>query len=570
MLVVLFNWLYAFVTMGIVGSFLLRRICRFCGYKGNIPFLSSLVTGIAAVTAYAGYFSIFSGVGAVANLILLFVCILMLALDRKEMLSGLVQKVKDTPWWFFLVYAVLTAGCLYFTSYGKFMYDTGLYHAQAIHWIEDFGCVKGQAFVHERFGYNSSFFALCALYSMKGIFGQSLHTLSGFMAAIVMCYSADGFLRGILRKKRILRPSDFVRLGPFIYFLIVCQELISPTTDFITVFLIMWLVIRWTELLEEKAQIEPFCLLCVAAVFLVSLKLSTGVLVLLVLYPAFVLVREKRWKEIGFFIGMGVILVLPYFIRNVIITGWLIYPFPAIDLFSVDWKMAKETLIGDSTDITVYARCTYDRNLIDQSIFEWFPVWWREQGSLYRSFTAFAFAGIGLFVLHVVDDIRTYGKTKQKEIFSYTYLNLIMIACFFFWLFSAPLHRYGFAFILMTPLTIIGSLFHCRRENRAIFIFLGAVSVCALLIMVKPSVQLLDSDIGYIRNTLNGDYLKCQKDYPQTEIPSGEVDGITIYYPKEQGGQSWYHAFPATCFGDNLIYWEARGNSIKDGFRAKE
>lgn len=570
MFVIVLNWIYAFITMSIIGGFLLRRIFKFCAYSQKVSLMSALVTGIGAVTVYAGYFSIFMGVGVAANVIMLAVCIVIFNIDRKAVIEEVWTAAKNTPWWFYALYVVILSGCLYFTAYGSFMYDTGLYHAQAIRWIEEYGCVKGQAFVHERFGYNSSFFCLCALYSMKGIFGQSLHTLSGFMAGIVMCYSADGILRSIFLKKKWLIPSNFVRLGPFVYFVIVCQELISPTTDFTTVFLIMWLIIRWVELAEKKAPVEPYCMLCAMSVFLMSLKLSTGTLVLLVILPAVFLVRGRRWKETGFFITMGLAALLPYLIRNVIISGWLIYPFSAVDLFPFDWKLAKETLVGDSADITVYARRVYDRSLIGQSIFEWFPVWWREQGRLYRYYTVFAFLGIGLEALHAVYEIVLYLKNGQKEWFAYAYLNVVMIACFFFWLFSAPLHRYGFAFVLMMPLAVIGSLFYRKRGRKTIFAVMGTAAVCALFFMAKPSVELIRSDISYIQNTLNGDYLKWQKDYPEAEMKAGTVDGITVYYPVEPGGQSWYDAFPATPFGENLIYWEARGETIEDGFRAKE
>ena len=41
--------------------------------------------------------------------------------------------------------------------------DTGLYHAQAIRWIEEYGVVCGLGNLHSRFAYNSAAFALCAL-----------------------------------------------------------------------------------------------------------------------------------------------------------------------------------------------------------------------------------------------------------------------------------------------------------------------------------------------------------------------------------------------------------------------
>lgn len=61
-------------------------------------------------------------------------------------------------------------------------------------------------------------------------------------------------------------------------------------------------------------------------------------LVILALYPAVCLIRSKEWKKIGIYLLCGCVVLAPWLVRNVLISGWLIYPFAAIDLFSVDWK----------------------------------------------------------------------------------------------------------------------------------------------------------------------------------------------------------------------------------------
>lgn len=65
-------------------------------------------------------------------------------------------------------------------------YDSDLYHAQSIRWIEEYGVVPGLGNLHERFAYNSSFFALSALFSMKFLCGTSMHTMSGFFCVGVV------------------------------------------------------------------------------------------------------------------------------------------------------------------------------------------------------------------------------------------------------------------------------------------------------------------------------------------------------------------------------------------------
>ena len=62
-----------------------------------------------------------------------------------------------------------------------------------------------------------------------------------------------------------------------------------------------------------------------------------------------------------------------------LISGWLIYPFAAIDLFSVDWKIPASYLQNDSDQIKVWGRCLYDVTKINDPVSAWFPVWWGEK-----------------------------------------------------------------------------------------------------------------------------------------------------------------------------------------------
>ncbi len=70
-------------------------------------------------------------------------------------------------------------------------------------------------------------------------------------------------------------------------------------------------------------------------------------------------------------------------------------------------------------------------------------------------------------------------------------------------------------------------------------------------------------------NLKDNSYWIRQKDYPNPEMDSVKLGEITIYFPKDPGGQSWYYSFPATNFGENIQYWKARGEGIEDGFCQK-
>ena len=68
----------------------------------------------------------------------------------------------------------------YFASRGLQHTDTGIYHAQAIRWYEEYGLVKGLGNLQQHFAYNSAYlaYAACLLYTSNATpsFGEVLKT----------------------------------------------------------------------------------------------------------------------------------------------------------------------------------------------------------------------------------------------------------------------------------------------------------------------------------------------------------------------------------------------------------
>ena len=376
MLSVIFIWLYIGITTFIMGYGVLRVLTRHLPhYTPNAD--AYFMCGLVCVTVYAQFFSLFAGVGLWANVILCAVCILTMLVDKKAFMAALRQMICSTGSHFsggagqgsglsdggerigrsgaLRLCAVLAAFLLfaYGTSRGMIHYDTGLYHAQSIRWIEEYGVVKGLGNLHCRLAYNSSSFALSALYSMAFLGGQSYHCAAGWLAFLlaVVCLRIGKSLR-VGR----LRSSDFARVMCVYYLVNIFDEMISPASDYFMVLVAFYIVITWLDLSERGEEtILPYALLCVLGVFLMTVKLSAALILLFTLYPACRLLREKRWGEIGVYLGLGILTALPFFIRNVVISGWLVYPFTQIDLFDVIWKIPKGIADYDAREIQVWA-----------------------------------------------------------------------------------------------------------------------------------------------------------------------------------------------------------------------
>ena len=74
MLVILINWLYIGITTFLTGYAVLSLLSRLFEYKVR-HIISYFFAGLATVTVYAQIFSLFSGVGTVANILLFLFCV---------------------------------------------------------------------------------------------------------------------------------------------------------------------------------------------------------------------------------------------------------------------------------------------------------------------------------------------------------------------------------------------------------------------------------------------------------------------------------------------------------------
>ena len=549
MLSVVLIWLYMLFTCYLTGFVCIKVISG----KKTFQFrkrTSYLYAGIGAVTVYAQFFSIFWKVGMMANMILLLICILCLLVFRKEILNDLhslrltVSPVK------IITSVVLLLLFAYGTSTGIIHYDTGLYHAQSIRWIEEYGVVLGLGNLHSRLAYNSASFGLSALYSMAFLGGQSYHCCAGFLAYLLAVVCAEMFTKNRIKKPLL---SDFARIISIYYLMMIFDEMVSPASDYFMVLLVFYIVIRWLELIErQENSYMPYALLSVLCVVVLTIKLSGALILLLTLKPAVMMIKEKRTKEIGQFLGLGALTVIPFLIRNVMLSGWLVYPFTFIDLFSFDFKIPKGMADYDAKEIQVWGRGFNDVGRFDDPLVKWLPEWAANLDSSNKVFLALALSGVMLIIMLAI-----YGFIKKKrDMLDFLHVTGTITICFLFWLLSAPLIRYGCVFLWLSPVLIWGYVYlkispHLDRFKIyfiVLFLF-GAYKCFAFGIEVYQSAT--------------ARYLICQKDYENFETESYELHGYTFYYPKE-GDRTGYQDFPSSPVKAEDIF---RGETIKEGFK---
>lgn len=564
MIYVLLAWGYLFITAFLTGFALLGLLGS--GLRRNV--VDVVMAGLAALLVYAQVFSLFAGVGAAANGILLAACLLSAVCFRRQLGDFCRERRKGWSPGRLAAMAVLVLAMAYGTSRGIMHVDTGLYHAQAIRWIEEYGVVPGLGNLHSRFAYNSSALSLCALYSLKWLFGEPLHAVQGFFALLVAVQCAP--LLSVLRGRRIA-VSDFLRCGAIYYLTVLYGEMVSPATDYFAMLLVFYILISWLDLLEKgEREAEPYALLCLLAVAAVTVKLSTATLLLLVCRPAALLLKDRQWKKIFLYISLGFLTALPWLIRNVLISGWLVYPFTFIDLFSVDWKMEKGLADFDSKEIQVYARGIYDVNRYDTPFLLWAIPWFRSLKGLEKAWVAVsalaAAAGIVFLGMGAAAAVRKHGADGEAESRAPGYgawlvYGAALTACYLAWQFSAPLVRYGYAYVIALS-TVAAGFWYCRgpgsgKAGRRLF---------AALLVAFLAYKAVDLAGGIAERAKEPWYIR-QQTYGTFQADTYEVDGITIYVPAE-GGQIGYDKFPSSPWIQE-IELRGEGGQMRYGFRKK-
>ena len=581
MISVIVIWLYMIVTTFLLGYGILTGVTYLCPYRIK-KWSSYLICGLAGATVYAQFFSIFAPVGPSANLLLSGMCLLIAYFCRKklyeefqEIIHGLAKGKVFLILLLFLLYA-------YGTSRGIIHYDTGLYHAQSIRWIEEYGVVKGLGNLHCRLAYNSASFALSALYSMAFVMGQSFHCAAGFFALILASVCLE--LIDIFKRKYI-KPSDFARVMGIYYLVNIFDEMISPASDYFMVLTAFYIIIRFMDLLEaEEKEVCPYAMLCVLGVFLMTLKLSAALIILLVIKPAAMLIKDKRWKEIALFIFMGVLVAAPFLIRNVLLSGWLVYPFTSIDFFAPDWKIPKGIAAYDAKEIQVWGRGYSDVTAYDMPIWKWLPTWFAGIGGMDKLFIPAAFVSVIVFIIRIVGTFATgityifttgnmrnnehiyTGKsdTKHDRVITWDKLLVegVVSLSFIFWLVTSPLIRYGCVYVYLMPAVVFGNIFvelFDRADGENIRKCMRGVCIAVIGIFILYKLAALGKELA---NAYVNDYWVCQKDYDNYETLSYEIDRITFYYPTE-GDRTGYEAFPSAPTRAQI---RLRGEDIKDGF----
>ena len=146
----------------------------------DVGFVKTLLLGIIVLTAVLSYISLIYPINLVVHLLVTLGLVIWMIFDRTYLLT-VVQKVyaqlRQNNYLLLIGAFCIVAGIVFASGPVK-GYDTGLYHAQAVRWINEYGVVPGLGNLHFRLAFNSAWLVFSSFFDLLAFDGKAYHLVN--------------------------------------------------------------------------------------------------------------------------------------------------------------------------------------------------------------------------------------------------------------------------------------------------------------------------------------------------------------------------------------------------------
>jgi hypothetical protein len=524
--------------------------------------------GISIISFLLSGLSILFPISLSLNVVFFIISVFYFIMTWKRQKKGINQyfrKISNLDTYFLAGVLLISLLLLFQSSVGPFNYDTGLYHAQAINWNNFYPAIPGLGNLHGRFAFNPLIFLDFSLFDFHFLFAHPLHSLNGWLLLMCLWFSFDGLNR-LLQGERtydvFFQALISVPLVGLIYdsnrFSVEVSSFSSDMPVSALVLVITSLaVIYKSSIVSDKNLCQKSSLVIIIltlSLFSVMTKISALSILLISGHVIYEEIRQDRKRYIPYIVFMSMLAGLFHVTRNLILSGYFIYPLAITGWISSDWKIPVDLVFQEKNMITTWARVPDSRfQLLASGDFsDWFFIWF---GEFIRQWEAWVLIASIFFLMLV---FLILPRAVWQKILSYKFLWLTLIFSLILWWMSAPDIRFDYGFIM--ALTILGLatiLYVLYTESRIAFNSKSFVYVFIslnLLISVWNFNFFLD-DIQFFLSPMP---------FPWVSTTLSPLEGVDLFVPAE-GDQCWLSAFPCTPYIQPGL--TLRGEDISSGFK---
>ena len=447
------------------------------------------------------------------------------------------------------------------------IHDTGSYHLATINWIEQYPTVTGLGNLYGRLALNSSMFSVSTLFILRGVFRQPILAVNLFFFILILFRIIKESVAAY--DKQQFNIAFFHTSYLFILFFQLKAFISSASPDLLLAILIYYTFLIFINLEKEWTNQEQFMLLAVLTFTIPILKISqlfAPILFFIVAYNQKSLLKKHFWRVN---ISLFAFFIVPWLVKSVILSGYLIYPFFQIDLFNVDWKIPKLSAFDSTFAINSISSEQYfakswaripDRHfneVLSLSYSEWVPQWFRLQSNISQLLIVGA-ALSPIFLIFLWKQIHKTG----IQFWIYTYLNLI------YWALNAPDSRFAHANIVLCFL--MPFLFFLKKmpQSKSKIVFFSTFTIFtayfSFTVLINPKTRINSNQLAKT--------ILLPTKYSSEKIlgsPSNykTIQNINFQYIVPLNGACDDTQQPCTPYPNPQL--EMRGATVCEGFRIR-
>jgi hypothetical protein len=561
MLITLLAWIYITFLSWMWGILILQFIKKTTKSELQFPHFSIIcIVGLSAITVIAGILSLLIPLGYwwVQFFFILPCLVLFFKKGSPAFFTALKKELQELHLFSIILLSACFLLILVMSTWTIIHPDTLGYHAQTIQWIEKYKAVPGLVHLHVRFGYQGLWFVDSALFGFSFTGNQGITFLNStvlfwFFIFIINCINYNFFKEG--KKLHGLFWMTLLLLSMWSYTQVRLTAT-SASPDFIATLFILTITYLLLEKNLKHLAASDWLLVAFLSLVAVTIKLSVAPILLIATVPALLSLVKRKIRLFFAILIISVITLSPFIKRNIIASGYVVFPSTSIDIANADWKYSPSLTVNEKDYITAYAKkpgviTKEEITAVNKmSVTEWLPPWWQNRSIADKTIMI-------LLILSFIAILLSLRKVMRSGFIPILIL-LTMFSGINFWFINAPDPRFGFGSIL----GFIGVTTYLIFKEKEIFI--GKNILIAILLISSASVA---GYTGYrFINFFSKDQLLTPLGIENNGYKTFECNGIKINSP---AANKDFGIIPVPCTDLDCEKFSLRGNKVEDGFRAK-
>lgn len=574
MLTVLCSWILISIIFLSIGDFLAEVFNRVTSRNESYSLIDTFVLGLFSLVIPLGLVSLWLPVNhwVLFGLLVFSILYWLFRYNRLKCLShDLWSSFKSYSPLNRALFVVVILSLATYAIWSATIFDASYYHHQFVRWIEEYGTVPGLANLELRFGFNSNYLLLSAPFTLRFIFGEPVYLIQSLLSAYIVCW----IISYTIKTNHSLK--GFVLLVIYLlFFSFLVHALHDSSTDVIPALISFYLACR--IILYPKELSNKYLLYVLVPIALVTFKLSIAPFAIISLYIFYVILKQKDYRALATLIFLASLVIIPWLIRNVIISGYLIFPLDTVNFFSFDWQVPDFVSGWERVAITNCARDVF----VDLVTFGFF---FRVGGVMHHKMWFINDLLIVILYLSAILSfpIAIYSYLKKKIEIEVYVVYIALLFSIVFWAISAPDFRFISGVMYAMFFCVLVLLFPSLAQRT--FSRFGKYFICLFVLMLLLTSfkrtfnyyhKLKEHPGAYPRSVVWYKQYSAQAQESKP-IPFDSVvyNGVKFYLSLDGMGKT-YDKLPASVkvVKDSLTpkympleALEMRGTTLKEGFR---